>query len=177
MKQVRILTLLGGAIAALSALAVTLPAGANERINPFARALLFEHNKERALTGAAPLRWNAQLAKDAQDWADHLAMAEKFEHASYERRKKAGENLWMGSAGFYSAQDMIGGFLAEKRDFRAGTFPNVSRTGQWKDVAHYTQIIWHDTREVGCAVARSRVNDILVCRYFPMGNVNGEDIG
>lgn len=176
MKQVRIISLLGSAIAALSTLAAAVPAEANGRIDPFALIVLSEHNQERVRTGAEPLRWSADLTNEAQEWADWLAETEKFEHASYTVRRKAGENLWIGSAGYFSAQQMIGGFLAEKPDFRPGTFPHVSRTGQWSDVGHYTQIIWRDTREIGCAVARSRINEILVCRYFPSGNVMGEKI-
>jgi hypothetical protein len=80
----------------------------------------------------------------------------------------------MGSAGYFSAEDMIGGFVSERDKFRAGTFPRVSRTGNWADVGHYTQLIWPTTREVGCAVAKGQGNDVLVCRYAPAGNVYGE---
>jgi hypothetical protein len=88
-----------------------------------------------------------------------------------------GENLWMGPAGYFSAEDMIGGFVSERDKFRAGTFPQVSRTGNWADVGHYTQLIWPTTQEVGCAVAKGEGKDVLVCRYAPAGNVFGEKIG
>ncbi len=152
-------------------------AQSGERPNPFAQRLLAAHNDERIHVGAQPLEWSDTLARDAKLWADHLARRGVMEHASYEARKKAGENLWMGSAGYYSAETMIGGFVSEKRNFRPGKFPNVSSTGNWQDVAHYTQLIWHDTREVGCAVSRGRDNDFLVCRYFPVGNWIGQQIG
>lgn len=148
-----------------------------DRINPFAQRLLSAHNIERQQVGAKPLQWSARLAGDAQLWADHLARRGTLEHTSYEARNKAGENLWMGTAGYYSAETMIGGFIAEKKNFRPGTFPDVSRTGRWQDVAHYTQLIWHDTKEVGCAVAKGRENDFLVCRYLPVGNWIGQKIG
>ena len=48
--------------------------------------------------------------------------------------------------------DLVGFWVEEKQYFQPGTFPNVSRTGQWKDVAHYTQMIWKGTTNVGCAV-------------------------
>lgn len=73
----------------------------------------------------------------------------------------------MGSAGYFSAEDMVGGFLPERAQFRAGTFPQVSRTGNWADVGHYTQIIWPRTTEVGCAVTKGAAMDFLVCRYKP----------
>ena len=46
--------------------------------------------------------------------------------------------------------------------------------GRGGDVAHYTQLVWRDTREVGCAVAAGQHEDILVCRYANAGNYRGE---
>ena len=39
---------------------------------------------------------------------------------------------------------------------------------------HYTQIVWRSTVEVGCAVARSGLHEVWVCRYSPPGNVVGQ---
>jgi len=137
---------------------------------------LAAHNRERAAFGTAPLRWNPELAAEARGWAERLARANVLRHSSRALRNGTGENLWMGSAGYYSPADMIAAFAGEKRYFRAGTFPDVSRTGNWGDVGHYTQIVWADTREVGCATARGRHLEVLVCRYWPAGNVIGERI-
>jgi len=173
--------MLGSAMAFSTMLAAPMNGGVAaqpaEPANHFAKRLLRAHNQERLQVGAIALQWDANLAADAKQWADHLARRGRLEHASYEQRKKAGENLWMGSAGYYSAETMIGGFIDEKKDFRPGKFPDVSRTGRWQDVAHYTQLIWHDTRQVGCAVSRGETNDFLVCRYFPVGNWIGQQIG
>jgi hypothetical protein len=72
---------------------------------------------------------------------------------------------------------MIDAFVEERRDFTPGTFPEVSRTGKWKDVGHYTQIIWPETQKVGCAIARGEHWDFLVCRYWPAGNIVGRKVG
>jgi hypothetical protein len=143
----------------------------------FAHRLLAAHNIERDRAGLPRLSWSSHLARDAHEWAVHLSRRGTLEHADNRRRRNMGENLWMGSAGYYSAEDMIGGFLAERAKFRPGTFPQVSRTGNWVDVGHYTQIIWPRTSEVGCAVAKGAVNDFLVCRYNPAGNTIGEKVG
>ena len=97
-------------------------------------------------------------------------------HANREQRRGAGENLWMGYAGYYGPDVMVGGFVDERQHFRNGTFPQVSQTGNWRDVGHYTQVIWRGTREVGCAVARGETNDFLVCRYWPAGNVYNQPV-
>jgi len=164
-------------IVMLALAAASLPQAASaQRTNPFAKRLLDEHNQERRQKGVPALSWSPKLAREAQQWADYLAGQGRMIHASRDQRGHAGENLWMGSAGDYSAEFMIGAFAAEKRNFRNGTFPNVSRTGQWRDVGHYTQIIWRSTKEVGCAVSKNRNNDFLVCRYWPAGNFYGQKV-
>ncbi|MXO64457.1 SCP-like extracellular [Altererythrobacter endophyticus] len=142
----------------------------------FQRTILVSHNIERVTLGLKPLHWNAQLADEANEWARRLAREGRIRHSHVTERKGAGENLWAGTHGYYQPQDIMNAFLAERRDFRAGVFPDVSRTGSWNDVGHYTQIIWPDTRYVGCASARGRSYDYVVCRYWPAGNIIGRRI-
>lgn len=137
----------------------------------FAQRVLGEHNRERARAGVPRLVWSARLARDAQLWARQLAAEGWLRHGE---NLGAGENLWMGSAGYFAPETMIATFLEERGNYRHGTFPNVSRTGDWQDVGHYTQVVWRNTREVGCAVARNARDDFLVCRYWPSGNWMGE---
>ena len=58
--------------------------------------------------------------------------------------------------------------------FHPGLFPNNSATGNVDDIGHYTQLMWRDTGEVGCALARGSAEDVLVCRYSDAGNYIGE---
>lgn len=135
--------------------------------------LLSAHNGEREKFGSSPLVWNPELAQDAKRWAARLAERNKMQHAGHEERKGAGENLWSGTRGHYDPERMIGAFIAEKKHFKPGEFPKVSTTKRWSDVGHYTQLIWPETREVGCAIAENRTDEFLVCRYLPAGNVRG----
>lgn len=161
--------LLGGAIALLAG---TL-AAAQSFDDGFARRLLAAHNAERARVGVGALNWSNRLAVEAQPWADELARRGALVHTTDAARGGAGENLWMSAPGWYGPEDMIGAFVNERQYFRPGRFPNVSTTGNWYVVGHYTQLIWRDTREVGCAIGRSRDHEVLVCRYWPSGNVEG----
>jgi hypothetical protein len=142
--------------------------------NPFTHALLTEHNRARDEAGVPRLQWSVKLAGEAQRQAQRLAQEGWIRHSSQSELNGAGENLWMGSAGYYGAEAMVGSFVEEKRNFLPGAFPRVSRTGRWEDVGHYTQVVWRTTREVGCAVARNGSDDFLVCRYWPAGNWMGE---
>ena len=161
---------LAGSLAAVSAHAERPQAHSVEAV------WLEAHNAERAEFGVAPLAWSAALTAQAKDYADVLAQSNRLQHSRYEERRGQGENLWMGTRGYYSPADMIRSFADEKRHFKSGTFPQVSRTGNWGDVGHFTQIVWADTREVGCAVAAGPQYDVLVCRYWPAGNVVGQRI-
>ena len=138
--------------------------------------LLAAQNRERDALGVEALKWDPVLANEARDWARYLARTGKFEHSPdgpwYAEQE--GENLWAGTVGYYQPESMVGLWVAEKRVFKAGVFPNNSRSGDVEDVGHYTQLIWSQTGSVGCAVEKGREEDILVCRYTRAGNVPGE---
>jgi hypothetical protein len=141
----------------------------------FNQRLLAAHNAERAIIGVPPLQWNPQLAADARVWADDLAATGRFEHSPDEPgAEPQGENLWAGTPRAFSPEAMVHLWVAEKRDYRPGVFPNNSRSGDVENVGHYTQMIWRESRQVGCATAVGRNEEFLVCRYSRAGNVYGE---
>lgn len=140
----------------------------------FERVIVRLHNEARADAGVPPIRWDAKLAADAAVWAERLARTHRFEHSTWPRGTDPageGENLWMGARDYYSYSQMVGAWIDEGRYFTDGVMPNLSTTGNWVDVGHYTQIIWRNTTRVGCALASNEENDYLVCRYSPPGNV------
>jgi uncharacterized protein YkwD len=140
-----------------------------------AAEIIAAHNRYRSELGLSDLKWSERLSGNAQEWASHLASkgGNTLEHS---RNSGEGENLWLGTTGAFSYQQMVDGWGDEKQYFKAGQFPDVSTTGNWSDVGHYTQIIWRDTTEVGCATASAGGNDILVCRYSPPGNFMGQSV-
>ncbi len=141
-----------------------------------ATRLLAAHNRERAAMRVAALQWDAQLASSAAAYAPRLAALGRLEHSARSTRPAQSENLWMGLAGRYSPEQMVANWASERRWFRPGIFPNVSSTGNWFDVSHYSQIIWPTTTRVGCALHRDRRHDYLVCRYSPKGNQDGRRV-
>ncbi|GMN01482.1 CAP domain-containing protein [Erythrobacter sp. MTPC3] len=135
--------------------------------------LLREHNAARADVGAPPLRLDAALSAQALAYAQKLAATGRFRHSAKSDRPGQGENLWAGTQGAYSYEEMASGWIEEKQDYRHAAFPNVSKTGNWQDVGHYTQVIWRDTAKLGCGVASGNGRDVLVCRYSSAGNIMG----
>lgn len=145
-------------------------------VDPVAARLLHAHNAARAAVGAAPVVWDSLLASGAAAWARYMAAGGRYDHSDRRTRPGIGENLWMGTRGAFSIDYMVGEWTAERRHFIPGIFPNNSRTGNWMDVSHYTQMIWPATQRIGCAVASGRGSDYLVCRYSPKGNQDGRPL-
>ena len=162
---------------ALFVAAVPACAGAQSFAAQFPARILAAHNAERVRAGAPPLVWDNALGNAAAVYAQQLAMTAHFGHSNRRARPGTGENLWMGSRGAFSVEAMVGGWTSEKRWFQPGVFPNVSRTGSWDDVGHYTQMIWPTTTRIGCALASNGRVDYLVCRYAGAGNIDGRAVG
>jgi pathogenesis-related protein 1 len=130
-----------------------------------ARDILTAHNEIRARVDVPPLRWSDRLAARAQDWASLLLSEQRFYHRPH---TVVGENLLEITGGRASPAEVVGDWASEARDYsyRANTCRGVC--------GHYTQLVWTDTREVGCAVARDAGREVWVCNYEPPGNWVGE---
>ncbi|ATE67549.1 SCP-like extracellular [Rhizorhabdus dicambivorans] len=147
-------------------------AGPQDRLANFRERVLATHNAERVRIGVPPLVWSDALASNASQYAVHLSRLPVLEHdASLDVE---GENLWRGTKGAYSPEDMVTLWIDERRVFVNKPFPEVSTTGDIEDVGHYTQLIWRSTALVGCAVADAGEDEVMVCRYMEGGNVMTE---
>lgn len=167
------------AVAFVCALPAAAPIAAQAVVRPadaLSQRLLAVQNAERARAGVAPLEWDPGLAQAAASYARTLAAIGRLQHSPKQARPGQGENLWMGTRGAFTPEQMIGSWIAERSHFRPGIFPNVSTTGNWMDVGHYTALIWPTTTRVGCAIYSSPQWDFLVCRYSPSGNIDGRQV-
>jgi hypothetical protein len=165
-------------IAAALALALSslLLQGSIGRSANFDQRVLAAHNRERTAAGIPPLVWDDRLVASASRWGAHLAQLGDLEHYPDVPGDPdpEGENLWLGTSGYFTPEEMVGAWIEEKRHFRPGRVPANSRTGDFNDIGHYTQLMWRSTDRVGCALARGSRYDVLVCRYLEGGNVVGE---
>ncbi len=135
----------------------------------FKENMLSVQNKYRAEVGVPDLVWSDSLAKESMKWAEHLADINTMKHSE----TSAGENIASGvNVDYATLVDISWG--KEKSDFVYGAFPDCSKSNIWQHVGHYTQMIWKNTTEVGCAVAKKKDKAFLVCRYYPAGNFMGE---
>jgi uncharacterized protein YkwD len=126
--------------------------------------MLEAHNDIRARIGVSPLVWSAQLADVAQDWATHLIATGGLSHRPDNRY---GENIYAISGGLALPAQVVASWADEVRayDIRSNTCARVC--------GHYTQIVWRQTRAIGCGIAADRRREVWVCNYDPPGNVVG----
>lgn len=138
--------------------------------------MLAAHNRWRAEVGVPDISWSESLAETAKSWADHLSSSGcAMYHSGYDY----GENIYKATALIWSngrrqmqkrtPQQIIDGWASERKDYYYVDNACYGVCG------HYTQIVWRDTTEVGCAVSVCPdKSQIWVCSYAPTGNVEGQ---
>jgi uncharacterized protein YkwD len=131
----------------------------------FARKILEAHNAVRRQAGVRPLVWSDKLAAYALEWARTLLAQNRFAHRG---RSPYGENLFEVSGTTANPAQVVDTWAAESKLYDYGS--NVCHRGP---CGHYTQIVWRDSKEVGCAVAGGVRRQVWVCNYCPPGNVAG----
>lgn len=127
--------------------------------------MLAAHNDWRSQVEVPPLQWSAELADYAQAWANELSDRNAFEHRS---NNSYGENLFTGSGRQWSPTEVVNAWGSEVEDYNYATNQCSGVCG------HYTQMVWRDTTQVGCGVARTADREVWVCNYNPPGNYVGE---
>ena len=137
-----------------------------------ARAILDHHNKVRNDLKIPPLSWNADLAAYAQEWADSLATFYNCNLTHRENVRGYGENLYGG--GSAESAKPIDASLAWYSEIQQYTYVKLDENN-WYNTAHYTQMIWKDTKEAGLGMATCpNGNVVIVANYSPAGNFSGE---
>jgi pathogenesis-related protein 1 len=149
------------------------------------------HNAARQELGVNPalpdLEWSDELQTFAQQWSDSLAQrCGTIEHRTQDRY---GENIALrGStraSGSFSGEDAVAGWVAELACWDYGTIRGTERCDSAciadlnsNGCGHYTQVIWRDTRFVGCGYSTCESQgytfEIWVCNYDPPGNYIGQ---
>jgi uncharacterized protein YkwD len=130
-----------------------------------AKAALNAHNGYRAKHCVPALSWSSDLAKQAQAWASGCAPSGGgFAHSPGAFQGGYGENLAWGSG--LSAGGAVDLWYNEVGQYNFGA-PSWSNA-----VGHFTQVVWRNSKQVGCAMAVCGGQNYWVCRYAPPGNWN-----
>ncbi len=133
--------------------------------------MLEAHNEWRSRVGVPPLSWSEDLADYAEQWAQQLA--DRGFDMEHRPNNRYGENIYWSAGRSASPTDVVNSWGEEVADYN---YQNNTCDGV---CGHYTQVVWENTQEVGCAVVRGthpeyRTQEVWVCNYNPPGNYVGE---
>ncbi len=154
----------------------------NTAAGSLAGDFLTAHNQVRAAVtppanypGAwAPLpmlAWSGVVEASAQAWANHLRDATGCA-VTHEVGGPYGENIAGGTVVGYPATKAFEAWAVEKSSY---VYNSIFDQQTVNVAGHYTQIVWRNTTEVGCAMAQCSTGYLVyVCRYNPPGNVIGK---
>jgi uncharacterized protein YkwD len=133
------------------------------------------------------LTWSQEIADFAQEYADQLTT--QCGTLVHRTQNRYGENLatfgTTAASNFYTPEEAVDGWVSEKACWDYGTIRGTETCDQTcadglnsTGCGHYTQVIWRDTKRVGCGYSTCQNGnfnmEIWVCNYDPPGNYIGE---
>ncbi|CAJ0588361.1 unnamed protein product, partial [Cylicocyclus nassatus] len=155
------------------------------------------HNKLRSLaaSGKAPdglggyapqaaamlkLKYDCRL----ETYATNHATKCQWGHSKPETRNSAGENLYMRSPPYKStaseqskaAQKGVEAWFTELSAYGVGQNLRLTKEMMNRGVGHYTQVVWQNTKTIGCAIKDCASYSYVVCNYGDAGNWINQDI-
>jgi uncharacterized protein YkwD len=132
------------------------------------KQFLDAHNQVRARhQNTVALEWSTEVEKSAQKWADTCS----FKHSGV---IGLGENIAWGYFNYPQIGNQITQmFYSEVSKYHwFGKEPNPEAFTEW---GHFTQVVWADTTQLGCAVSTCGTNQYFaVCQYRSAGNFAGQ---
>lgn len=126
------------------------------------------HNKWRADVNVPDLVWSTQMENLAKDWAKK--QGKKGCKMKHRPNNEFGENLYWSMGLPFSPTAAIDDWGSEIKYFK----PKKTFSNAQMKAGHYTQMVWRNTSEVGCAAYRCGKEILVVCNYNPAGNWLGE---
>lgn len=145
----------------------SLPHGAGHEPAAFA-GMLAGHNRARRAVGVPDLQWSDRLSEIAQGWAQHLGGENcAMRHSGV---GGLGENLAWAGGQHLSPAAVVSMWVDERRAFN----PANGACAPGSVCGHYTQVVWRDTKFVGCGMVSCGNSEIWVCNYSPPGNSVGD---
>jgi pathogenesis-related protein 1 len=136
-------------------------------------AVLDGHNTTRSAVGVPDLTWSDDLAAIAANWGAGC----RFEHSN----GSTGENLYATSQLKLPEATVLAAAVKSWADEKRSYSYSSNTCASGALCGHYTQMVWKQTRQVGCAVVSCpqgmesfQAGTLVVCEYDPPGNYRGQ---
>ncbi|OON20636.1 SCP-like protein [Opisthorchis viverrini] len=149
----------------------------------FADAVTRAHNVYRKRHGAADLQLDPEISHMAQDWAEQLVNRAHLSNSGFTYQGvRLGENVlcrWSNTTATVSAQDVVDHWYQESSKYNFNSEPKSIQ-----GIGGFTQMVWSGSQRIGVGIASQPKKDfynqpsqskvIVVCFYYPPGNVTGQ---
>ncbi|KAL9074665.1 MAG: hypothetical protein Q9157_004294 [Trypethelium eluteriae] len=145
--------------------AVATTAASSSSLTTDQQNALDAQNSARSDVDTAALTWDADLASEAQTYAEHLVSVGELVHSGITTE---GENLFMGYTSTPLADAANDWITSEKSKYSGQAITESN----YMNFGHYTQIVWSSTTKVGMGSASGSDGSVyVVARYTPPGNM------
>ena len=132
--------------------------------------LLKQHNSYRKKHSASSLKTNSQLEEIAQKYSEVLAKRGSLIHSGSKfNGENMGENLYMSWG-----KTSVSGSHVTDQWYNEIELYDYKKPGFSEETGHFTQLIWKNTKEIGCGASCQGTTCAVTCNYYPAGNYIGE---
>ena len=141
----------------------------NPELETFRTDALNRHNYYRALHQVDDLERDSKLEKIAQENAEYMIKAKSFHFSDGDYDGKYfGENL------FSSSGTTPDGAKATDKWYSGISNYDFNKPGFSSQVGGFTQVVWKNTKKIGCGYACEDKTCYISCTYYPSGNYDGQ---
>ena len=130
---------------------------------------LNRHNYYRALHQADDLVRDSTLEKIALENAEYMIQTKtiKFFDSEYENNP-IGQNFNITLKSVPNGAEVTDNWYSKVSNY------DFSRSGYSSQASEFTQVVWKNTKKIGCAYACESILCFAICLYYPCGNYIGQ---
>lgn len=127
--------------------------------------MLTRHNYYRSQHQVGSLTRSSEIEAYAQNYSNYLVSINSLTHS----QGPYGENLYLGPKGSSIGVSAVDMWYEEVSDY------DFSNPGYKSGIGHFTQLVWKNSKYLGCGVGCGSNNYCFVsCNYSPAGNYLGQ---
>lgn len=157
----------------------TTQSSSSSGLGQYQQSILDAHNSHRANHSVSDIKWSYELA----GIADKIASSCVYGHETKTGGGGYGQNIGAGTIPSDINKMITNAMYNNEIGYYPG-YGNEPDMGDFHRWGHFSQIVWKDTQEVGCATVHcpgglaNTGSGIMpyftVCNYKPVGNMAGE---
>ena len=133
--------------------------------------ILYSHNFYRRRHQVDDLKWNSEIEAIAQEYSEKIIFSSPLKRSSNTYKGESlGENLYVSKGGIgINGKEITYVWYNEVDNYDFSS--HSSKNNQIS--SHFTQLVWKETKEIGCGATCFDTYCGCICNYYPAGNSIG----